>query len=122
MSSLNEAGIDVQSINANPRIISNQVSIYQLDKLKDKWRSDVNRVNARQGNGKHKLRLYCPLYEDLRTAYFAKIAEEYSTDIVFLCNENAYQTVAKHPPNFAFCQRSNTVFRISQSDERFLKP
>ena len=46
----------------------------------------------------------------------------YSTDIVFLCNENAYQTVAKHPPNFAFCQRSNTVFRISQSDERFLKP
>ena len=142
---LNEAGIDVQSIHANPRIISNQVYIYQLDKFKDKWQSDVNRVNARQGNGKNKLRLYrcfkneyktenyvkclmprchrssyskfrcgvapirietgryerlalenrrcfncvnhteneehvllhCPLYEDLRTAYFAKIAEEY---------------------------------------------
>ena len=46
----------------------------------------------------------------------------YSTDIVFLCNENPYQTVAKQPPNFAFCQRSNTVFRIRLSDERFLKP
>ena len=69
---LNESGIDVQSVHANPRIISNQIYNYQLDEFKDKWRSDVNRVSARQVNGLNKLRLYRCLKNEYETANYVQ--------------------------------------------------
>ena len=45
--------------------------------------------------------------------YFYLFLYLYSTDIVFLCNENAAETGAKHPWNYAFYRRSNAVSELA---------
>ncbi|MEW8546453.1 MAG: reverse transcriptase family protein, partial [Candidatus Thiodiazotropha sp.] len=80
---LAESGIDVQFVNTNLRNIANQVYNFQLGKFKDKWLNDVNRVNARQGTGKNKLRLYRCFKSEYKT-------ENYVSCLMPRCHRSAY--------------------------------
>ena len=54
---LRDEGVIIND-DSNYRVIKDQVAEFLLSRFKSEWSADINRVNARNGNGRNKLRPY----------------------------------------------------------------
>ena len=54
---LRDAGVIINDV-SNYRVIKDQTAEFLFSRFKSEWSADINRMNARNGNGRNKLRTY----------------------------------------------------------------
>ena len=54
---LRDTGVIINDV-SNYRVLKDQVAEFLFSRFKSEWSADINRVNARNGNGRNKLRTY----------------------------------------------------------------
>lgn len=92
---LREAGTPINSCVLNYREMKEQVIAFVLNKFKNEWLQDVNRENARQGNGKNKLRMYSQYKQDFQSEAYLKCSvsrAHRSAYAKFLCGVASIRT------------------------------
>ena len=68
---LRDAGVLINYV-SNCRVIKDQVAEFVFSRFKSEWSADKNRMNARNGNGRNKLRTYKQYKQEFKSETYLK--------------------------------------------------
>ena len=68
---LRDAGVIINDV-SNYKVIKDQIAEFLFSRFKSEWSADKNRMNARNGNGRNKLRAYRQYKQEFKSETYLK--------------------------------------------------